>query len=58
MSLEEAVFMRLAPRYQRLSDNPPPFTNASLDEALRYMREQLGITGNGDGHPATRPAAN
>jgi hypothetical protein len=58
MSLEEAVFMRLAPRYARLSDDPPPFANASLDEALRHMREQLGVAGNGGSQPATRPATN
>lgn len=41
MTLQEAVFQRLLPRYERSSSDEPPFTGATVEEAIAHMREQL-----------------
>ncbi len=47
MTLQEILFERLAPRYERAGLEEPPFRSAPLDEALAYVRAKLtGRNGN------------
>ncbi len=39
--LQETVFERLLPRYERAFGAPPPFRSASLDEVIAHMRDRL-----------------
>lgn len=41
-ALQEATFRRLEARYERTFGEPPPFTVATLDDAIGLLRERLG----------------
>lgn len=41
MTLQEALFERLASRYERAGLEEPPFRSARLDEALSFMKQRL-----------------
>lgn len=41
MSVQEVMFARLLSRYEKAGLGEPPFRAASLDEAVRYMKDRL-----------------
>jgi hypothetical protein len=40
-ALQEIAFQRLLPKYERVFGEPPPFTAATVDEAVAFMRDRL-----------------
>lgn len=41
MTLQEALFERLASRYERAGLQEPPFRSANVEEALAFVKKQL-----------------
>lgn len=45
MTVQEALFERLASRYERAGLEEPPFRSAQLDEALYFIKQRLDDVG-------------